>query len=290
MHHTSGQGPCPDHWYGTDPWYGGFSWPEDEPWQRGVPRHAGGSRSGGDPRVPGRDVGRRGPRAGQMRPPVQLTRWGRQVVGIGMASAVLAGLAMVVDGLDGGGGPPQPTAAAAPSPDRRPSGGAVPLAALPPPTALPVLSDARPTRIRIPSIGVDAPLMGVGLGDNGQIQTPPLGDKNLAAWYDGSASPGTDGTSVVVGHVDNMSGPAVFFGLGALKKGKLIEIPRADGTTAVFSVYGVEVFPKSGFPSERVYGDTGRPELRVITCGGSYSKATGYTGNVVVFASLLRAA
>ncbi|MFD4776996.1 class F sortase, partial [Streptomyces sp. NPDC058427] len=40
-------------------------------------------------------------------------------------------------------------------------------------------------------------------------------------------------------------------------------------------------------PGARVYGDTGKAELRVITCGGGFTKANGYDGNVVVFARLV---
>ena len=54
----------------------------------------------------------------------------------------------------------------------------------------------------------------------------------------------------------------------------------------MFHIYGIEVFEKRSFPADRVYDATGRPELRVITCGGSFSKAGGYAGNVVVFARL----
>lgn len=92
---------------------------------------------------------------------------------------------------------------------------------------------------------------------------------------------------MVVGHVDNMSGPAVFYGLGAVKKGQRVEVTRYDGRVAVFEVYGVDVFSKNDFPGARVYGDTGHAELRVITCGGAYSKASGYDGNVVVFARMV---
>jgi len=89
--------------------------------------------------------------------------------------------------------------------------------------------------------------------------------------------------------VDNMRGPAVFYGLGALKKGNRIEVQRKDGKTAVFEIYGIEVFAKSNFPGDRVYGSKGAPELRVITCGGGFSKQHGYDGNVVVFARLAEA-
>lgn len=62
---------------------------------------------------------------------------------------------------------------------------------------------------------------------------------------------------------------------------------RKDGKLAVFEIYGIEVFEKNNFPGDRVYGDTGVPELRVITCGGGFSQQNGYDGNVVVFSRLI---
>ncbi|MYV58210.1 class F sortase, partial [Streptomyces sp. SID3212] len=144
------------------------------------------------------------------------------------------------------------------------------------------------SRVRIPAIKVDAPVVDVGLDREGWIAAPEPQDPNMAGWYQNGVAPGQRGTAVVVGHVDNQAGPAVFYGLGSLEKGQHVEVSRYDGRVAVFEIYGVEVFSKSDFPGPRVYGDTGRPELRVITCGGGYSKAGGYDGNVVVFARLVR--
>lgn len=81
-------------------------------------------------------------------------------------------------------------------------------------------------------------------------------------------------------------GPGVFYGLGSVAKGNTIEIDRADGRTAVFTVDAVEVYDKERFPDDKVYGGSDRAELRVITCGGGYTKNTGYRSNVVVYASL----
>ncbi len=92
---------------------------------------------------------------------------------------------------------------------------------------------------------------------------------------------------MIVGHVDNDVGPAVFYGLGALKQRDRVEVRRLDGKTAVFEVYGNEVFDKKNFPGGRVYGNKGAPELRVITCGGGFSEEHGYAGNVVVFARMV---
>ncbi|MGG8406196.1 sortase domain-containing protein, partial [Streptomyces sp. 12297] len=94
------------------------------------------------------------------------------------------------------------------------------------------------------------------------------------------------GTAVVAGHVDHAGGRAVFYELGALRRGAAIEVTRGDGRTAVFTVDAVEVYGAKGFPDRKVYGPAARAELRVITCGGGFSPRTGYRGNVVVFAHL----
>lgn len=195
-----------------------------------------------------------------------------------LALALLSGIALIRNGVDVGLGPPQPAAAAALA-----GQGETFL-----PVSLEPLAYAPAARVRIPALGVDAPVTDVGLDQDGWIDAPPPQDPNLVGWYQNGISPGQRGTAVVVGHVDNLSGPAVFYSLGSIEKGQHIEVSRLDGKTAVFEVYGVEVFSKENFPGPRVYGDTGQPELRVITCGGGYSKSSGYNGNVVVFARMVK--
>jgi hypothetical protein len=170
--------------------------------------------------------------------------------------------------------PPQPAAA-----EGRPDPGEERLTA-------PALPPSPPTRIRIPSIRVNAPMIGLGLTPSGSLDVPPAQNKNLAGWYEAGTAPGEPGTAIVAGHVDNSEGPAVFYDLGALKRGATVELDRRDGSVAVFSVDAVEVYRAQDFPDDKVYGAAERPELRIITCGGGYSKATGYQGNVVVFAHL----
>ncbi|MEU1026625.1 class F sortase, partial [Streptomyces sp. NPDC005904] len=148
------------------------------------------------------------------------------------------------------------------------------------------LAPSPPDRVRIPAIGVDAPLMGLKLTPQGSLDVPPPERENLAGWYEAGTTPGERGTAIVAGHVDNKEGPAVFYQLGALAKGRTIEVERRDGSVAVFTVHANEVYDAKDFPDEKVYGPAPRPELRVITCGGKYSKRTGYQGNVVVFAHL----
>ena len=170
--------------------------------------------------------------------------------------------------------PPQPAAA-----EGRPDPGEERLSA-------PSLPPSPPLRIRIPAIRVNAPLMGLALTSAGSLDGPPAQNKNRAGWDEAGTTPGERGTSIVAGHVDNTEGPAVFYNLGALKRGARIEVDRRDGTVAEFTVDAVEVYAARDFPDQKVYGAASRPELRVITCGGGYSKTTGYQGNVVVFAHL----
>ncbi|MCT4353478.1 class F sortase [Streptomyces sp. Je 1-79] len=203
----------------------------------------------------------------------------RQPWGV-LALVMLSGLAMMRNGVDVEVGPPQPAAAEAPG---------VRLTGPPPPASSGVepLPAAPASRIRIPSIRVNAPIMDVGLDAAGWIEAPPPQDPNLAGWYQNGIAPGQRGTSVVVGHVDNEAGPAVFYGLGSLEKGQHVEVERYDGRVAVFEIYGIEVYAKNNFPGVQVYADTGEPELRVITCGGGYSRVHGYEGNVVVYARMI---
>ncbi len=152
---------------------------------------------------------------------------------------------------------------------------------------VPTLSRSMPQRILIPRIGVDAPFTELSLTSSGQLNAPPPDNANLVGWYRGAASPGEAGTSIVVGHVDTKAGPAVFVHLSKLKMGDEIDVIRADGTSVTFSVDSVNTFSKARFPDSRVYADAPRPELRLITCGGTYDrKARDYTDNVVVFAHL----
>ncbi|TGA97729.1 class F sortase [Streptomyces sp. MZ04] len=194
-----------------------------------------------------------------------------------MALVLLTGLALIRNGSgEFDVGPPQPASAAAAdqAPDKAVKGVAP-------------LTFSPADRIQIKGIRVDAPVMPVGLDMEGWVDAPPPQDPNLAGWFTGAVSPGEKGTAVIVGHVDNQQGPAVFYGLGSLKKGNRVEVLRSDRKTAVFEIYGIDVFEKNNFPGDRVYGDKGAPELRVITCGGGFSKQAGYNGNVVVFARLV---
>lgn len=140
---------------------------------------------------------------------------------------------------------------------------------------------ARPTRIRIPTIDVAADIRGVGLNRDGSMEVPPFG---LAGWYTNGAKPGQPGPAVVVAHVDSYKGPDVFFRLRELRRGDPVVIRRADGTKGHWSVLSSEQTDKDELPVDRIWNDTRKPVLRLVTCGGDFNEAIGhYDDNVTVY-------
>ncbi|MFI6347447.1 class F sortase [Streptomyces sp. NPDC050560] len=143
-----------------------------------------------------------------------------------------------------------------------------------------------PTRLKIGAIGVDTPVLGLGLAADGTVQVPPIEAHDQAGWYRDSPTPGQVGPAVILGHVTVGSfGDGVFRRLGELRHGDRVEVRRKNGTSAAFAVTSVRTVAKADFPSDDVYGDVDRPELRLITCGGPRS-GDGYRDNVIVFATL----
>jgi sortase (surface protein transpeptidase) len=140
-----------------------------------------------------------------------------------------------------------------------------------------------PVRVEIPAIGVRAPVIKLGLNQDGSLEVPRRwGD---TGWWSGGSRPGERGPAVIAGHVDSKSGPAVFYKLGELRRGDRIRVVRRDGTAATFAVQRLEKHPKDNFPTAAVYGPTRGPALRLITCGGDFDRSSGhYIDNTIVFA------
>lgn len=142
-----------------------------------------------------------------------------------------------------------------------------------------------PVAVRVPSVGIDAQMHPLGLTPDGALDTPT--DWDQAGWWHGGPEPGEPGRAVIAGHVDSFEGPAAFFGLHAVQPGDPIEVELAEGSVLVFTVQGVEQHGKDSFPTDRVYGGGEGPELRLVTCGGSFDwSARSYSDNVIVFAAL----
>jgi sortase (surface protein transpeptidase) len=139
-----------------------------------------------------------------------------------------------------------------------------------------------PTRVRIPAIRVDSTLETLGLDAAGALEAPK--DFARAGWYAAGTAPGDIGPAVIAGHVDSHTGPAIFFRLHLLRKGDAVQVARGDRWVS-FRVVGVDRYPKNQFPTDEVYGPTPDPQLRLITCGGSFDRdRRSYVDNVIVYA------
>ncbi len=158
------------------------------------------------------------------------------------------------------------------------------------PEALPAvvpLERSDPVSIDVPRIGIHARIIEVGQNPDGSVAVPSEYQAAQAAWYNGSATPGQIGPAVILGHVDSQElphGRAAFYALGAARHNDEVDITLEDGIVARFRVDVVTLVSKQQFPTEAVYGPTTEPALRLITCGGAYTRADGYAGNVIVFA------
>ncbi|WP_328309648.1 class F sortase [Streptomyces sp. NBC_00442] len=152
------------------------------------------------------------------------------------------------------------------------------------------LRAAEPTRLVIPSAGVDAsPVLRLGVDSAQELEVPPVDRAEQAGWYTGSVTPGEKGASVLVAHYDTAEGPALMRNVRDIEVGDVIEVGRADGSTAVFRIRETEQVEKKDFPTHKVYGTTDRPELRLITCGGPI-KDGHRSANIIFYADLVRAA
>ena len=174
-----------------------------------------------------------------------------------------------------------PTATATP----RPSSAPAPRPTVPTTKATlrPVAEEPPPRRFRAGGIDVDLPVVAVGVDRDGLMELPPT--VREVAWYRYSARPGArSGTTVLAGHVDTLrDGLGPFVRLHELDEGDELSVD-VDGKARSYVVRSVEKVAKSEVPLDRVFRRDGPPELKVITCGGTFSRRDGYRDNVIVTA------
>ncbi|MEV4312474.1 sortase [Actinocrispum sp. NPDC049592] len=145
-----------------------------------------------------------------------------------------------------------------------------------------VTAVAGPVRVRVPAVGVDGPVVGMGVDAKGVLVPPAnFGD---VGWF--GVRPGEVGPAVLAGHVDSRSGPAVFFRLRDVRIGDQVVVDRVDGSSVSFTVVSVIRVAKTAFPTADVYSPVPVPTLRLVTCGGSFDHSVrSYRDNIIVEAT-----
>jgi sortase (surface protein transpeptidase) len=146
----------------------------------------------------------------------------------------------------------------------------------------PPAPDAKPARVVVPRIGVDNPLVPVGLHPDKSLVVPD--QAHVAGWYTGRPQPGATGPAIIAGHNQWGGSLGVFYRLHTLAPGDTVEVHNDDGSVVRFEIERLEQHPKRAFPTDRVYGRTDRAEVRVITCGGVFDRSRGsHLDNIIAF-------
>lgn len=171
---------------------------------------------------------------------------------------------------------PRPSPTTAPSPVPLASGNIEDVVAAQPPG---------PTTISLPSIGVEAAVVPVGIDPDGLMTVPE--DVSTVGWYEFGPSPAArEGSAVLAGHVDDrVQGRGAFFDLRAVEIGDAVTVTDEDGETTTWTVTGRRTFDKASLPVDDLYRRDGPRRLVLITCGGDFDRAArSYESNVVVVA------
>jgi sortase A len=137
----------------------------------------------------------------------------------------------------------------------------------------PASTPAPPTRIVIPEIGVDAPVVAVSLQTvemDGQTQAVwDVPATYAGGWHDTSAPLGMVGNTVLSGH--NMANGEVFRDLYTLEIGDTVTV-YSDDTPYTYAVSEILLLPEAGQPLEvrldnaRYILPTADERLTLVTC------------------------
>ncbi|WP_226683116.1 class F sortase [Sutcliffiella horikoshii] len=141
-----------------------------------------------------------------------------------------------------------------------------------------------PTRLTIPAINVDASVKPYGLDESGAMAVPEDGE--TVAWFEPGTKPGAKGNAVLAAHVDDYTGPAIFFYLKDLEIGDEVIVEDGD-QTLTFVVTGKEAYPYDQAPIRTIFGPTNNQQLNLITCTGLYDRKTNnHQERLVIYTEL----
>ncbi|MGH9243923.1 MAG: class F sortase [Acidimicrobiales bacterium] len=152
------------------------------------------------------------------------------------------------------------------------------------PAAAPPTNEVPPERIRLPSLGVDAPVVPVAVEPNGTLQIPP--DPQSVGWWAEGAQPGAGrGTAVLAGHVNSArQGPGALANLNELRPGDTVVIV-GGGRELKFSVEAVRQYPKHELPATEAFSQEVDGRLAIVSCGGQFDPTTRhYLDNIIAYA------
>lgn len=153
-------------------------------------------------------------------------------------------------------------------------------------TVPPSAAAVPPVDVRIDAIGIDVPVIPVGVESEGFMQLPP--DPAVAGWYEFGPTPtSSTGNTVIAAHIDSPDYPiGPFASLRDVPAGAEVLVSSQDGSQNRYAVQTVTYYAKAELPVEQLFARDGAPALVLITCGGEFDRSTGhYRDNVVLVAT-----
>ncbi len=152
--------------------------------------------------------------------------------------------------------------------------------------AMPIVFSAQlPSRLKIPNISVDAPIIYVGLTSDGAMDTPK--GPSEVAWYKLGPRPGENGNAVISGHYGRwVSGEgSVFDNLNKLIAGDKIYIEDEKGATITFVVRESRRFDPAADATEVFISSDGKAHLNIVTCEGTWDPINKtFSNRLIIFA------
>jgi hypothetical protein len=136
------------------------------------------------------------------------------------------------------------------------------------------------TRLVVPKIGINAPIVVLGILPDGTMASPK--GPTEVAWYTFSSKPGEVGNVVMAGHLDYINyGAAVFYRLRDLRPGDDLQVVLSDGTQVKYVVESVTSYdgPRRRLPTSGDGRRTRRLRLspaRAAATAPAVSTASGW--------------
>lgn len=143
---------------------------------------------------------------------------------------------------------------------------------------------SHPVRIIMSSIGVNAPVQGLGTTPEGLMAVPK--SYGVVGWYNKGAVPGQPGPAVLAGHYTG-GNRGVFDKLRDAKDGDLITVANGRGQTFTYKVTAKNEYDKDKVPMAELFKNSVDSRLEIITCSGKWQK-DNYNKRLVVTAEIVR--
>lgn len=140
-------------------------------------------------------------------------------------------------------------------------------------------------RIGLSSLGVDAPIVRVGVGPSGEMVVPSAAHQ--VAWLDQGEFPGRTNNAVLAGHISWGGQAGAFSRIQQLRDGAPVVVTM-DGQRWEFRVTWVCAFDRNTHLAEQIMGQTEVPSVTLITCGGVFDRSAGtHTQRIAARAELV---